>query len=103
MVRAPQSVQPALVCRVDVVNHAVLHREGAHAGQLSRVSGSIESAGGREHSGDALRGVQQQREEGIAYNFRTIPTEAWRSCRPVPADIPAWVAGDWCADSASDA
>src|SRR6266481_5050630 len=32
---------------------------------------------------------KQQREDGIAYNFRTIPAETWRSFTQAPQGIPA--------------
>jgi len=44
---------------------------------------------------------KQQREDGIAYNFRTIPAETWRSFTQAPQGIPAVLAAACGLDAAA--
>ncbi len=44
---------------------------------------------------------KQQREDGIAYNFRTIPAETWRSFLQAPQGIPAVLAAACGLDAAA--
>src|SRR2546427_13243139 len=65
LVHAPETVQPARICGIGVVDDAVLERERAHARRLSRIRCNVGSDRGRHFDDWTLRTLLRRRAKSL--------------------------------------